>query len=182
MEEPEGVTQQEPIPEAQLADEQRPVTRSGRQSRRPRRLIETMNVSVKAFNAVINLDPDRSIIGQLNYLAATMRPDIQCAVHQCARFCENPRMIHEKAVKRIIRYLKRTRNKGIDMTVDPSKGIECYVDADFAGAYDKNDSSNPRDLLSRMGYVVKYAGCPIIWTSKLASTLPFSRRIVQEKT
>ena len=50
----------------------------------------------------------RSIIGQLNYLAATTRPDIQFAVHQCARFCESPKMSHEKAVKRIVRYLKRT--------------------------------------------------------------------------
>ena len=48
--------------------------------------------------------PYRSLVGQLNYLAATTRPDIAFAVHQCARFSNNPREPH-MAVKHIIRYL-----------------------------------------------------------------------------
>jgi hypothetical protein len=115
----------------------------------------------------------RSIIGQLNYLAATTRPDILCAVHNCARFCEDPRLSHEKAVKRIIRYLKRTKDKGLSMEVDKDKGFECYVDANFAGDYVKH-STNPRDCLSRTGFVVKYAGCPVTWASKLQSTIALS--------
>jgi len=116
----------------------------------------------------------RSIVGQLNYLAATTRPEIQFAVHQCARFVSEPKMSHEKAVKRIVRYLKRTRDKGLILHVDKSKGIECYVDADFAGGYRKEDPSNPRDCLSRTGYVIKFAGCPIVWSSKLQSTIALS--------
>lgn len=116
----------------------------------------------------------RSIIGQLNYLASTTRPEIQFAVHQCARFVSDPKMSHEKAVKRIIRYLKRTRDKGIIMQVDKSKGIECFVDADFAGGYQKENTSNPRDCLSRTGYIIKYAGCPIVWSSKLQTTIALS--------
>ncbi|MDA3833359.1 MAG: reverse transcriptase domain-containing protein [Spirochaetales bacterium] len=116
----------------------------------------------------------RSIIGQLNYLAATTRPEIQFAVHQCARFCEDPKMSHEKAVKRIVRYLKRTRDQGIIMHVDKSKGIECFVDADFAGGYQKHNTKNPRDCLSRTGFVIKYAGCPIVWSSKLQTTIALS--------
>ena len=116
----------------------------------------------------------RSIIGQLNYLASTTRPDIQFAVHQCARFVADPKMSHEKAVKRIVRYLKRTRDRGMIMHVDKSKGIECFVDADFAGGYRKEDSTNARDCLSRTGYIIKYAGCPIVWCSKLQSTIALS--------
>jgi hypothetical protein len=108
----------------------------------------------------------RSIIGQLNYLAATTRPEIQFAVHQCARFCDNPKMSHEKAVKRIVRYLKRTKDQGMVLNVDQQKGIECFVDADFAGTFDKNKQTSPRDGLSRTGFIVKYAGCPIILSSK----------------
>jgi hypothetical protein len=55
--------------------------------------------------------------------------------------------------------------------VDKIKGIECYVDAEFSGAYDKNDSTSPRDCLSGTGLVVKYAGCPIVWGSKLQTTI-----------
>jgi len=83
-------------------------------------------------------------------------------------------MSHEKAVKRIIRYLKRTRDKGIIMQVDHSKGIECFVDADFAGGYQKDNPTNPRDCLSRTGYIIKYAGCPIVWSSKLQTTIALS--------
>ena len=116
----------------------------------------------------------RSVIGQLSYLAATTRPEIQFAVHQCARFSQDPKMVHEKAVKRIVRYLKRTPDKGLILSVDKTKGIECYVDADFAGGFSKTNATNPRDCLSRTGYVVKYAGCPIVWTSKMQTLIALS--------
>ena len=116
----------------------------------------------------------RSVIGQLNYLAATTRPEIQFAVHQCARFCQDPKMVHEKAVKRIVRYLKRTKDKGLILSVDKTKGIECFVDADFAGGMTQGNTTNPRDCLSRTGYVVKYAGCPIVWASKLQTLIALS--------
>ena len=44
----------------------------------------------------------RSAIGMLNYLAASTRPDCLYAVHQCARFSADPRLSHERAIKRII--------------------------------------------------------------------------------
>ncbi len=116
----------------------------------------------------------RSIIGQLNYLAATTRPEIQFAVHQCARFCENPKMTHEKAVKRIVRYLKRTKDQGLILHVDKNKGLECFVDADFAGSFKKENPTNPKDCLSRTGFVVKFANCPIVWASKLQTTIALS--------
>jgi hypothetical protein len=43
----------------------------------------------------------RSVIGKLNYLEKSSRPDISYAVHQCARFCSNPKVEHTAAVKRI---------------------------------------------------------------------------------
>jgi len=54
----------------------------------------------------------RRAIGVLNYIAASSRPDISFAVHQCTRFSQSPGRVHELAVKRIIRYLKGTRTKG----------------------------------------------------------------------
>lgn len=115
-----------------------------------------------------------SVIGQLNYLAGPTHPDIQFAVHQCARFWEDPKMLHEKAVKRIIRYLKRTRDKGLTLSVDKGRGLECYVDSDFAGGFNRTTPNHPNDCKSRTGYVIKYAGCPILWSSKLQSTIALS--------
>lgn len=113
----------------------------------------------------------RSAIGMLNYLAATTRPDTLYAVHQCARFPANPRLSHERAVKRIVQYLKKTRDKGIIMTPNKDKGIQCYVDADFAGGFSSETSEDPVSVFSRTGYVIYYYGCPLIWVSKLRSEI-----------
>jgi hypothetical protein len=43
----------------------------------------------------------RHVIGKLLYLEKSTRPDISCAVHQCARHCANPKIQHTAAVKRI---------------------------------------------------------------------------------
>ena len=115
----------------------------------------------------------RSVIGMLNYLCGT-RPDILFAVHQCARFCEHPKLSHEKAVKRIVRYLKNTPNEGVVLRPDSSRGIQCYVDADFAGSWNSTDSDDPSSVYSRTGYVIMYAGCPIVWVSKLQTEVALS--------
>jgi len=53
----------------------------------------------------------RRVIGQLNFLEKSTRPDIAYAVHQCARFSSNPKESHKKAVLRIGRYLMDTRSQ-----------------------------------------------------------------------
>jgi hypothetical protein len=52
----------------------------------------------------------RHVIGELLYLEKSTRPDISCAVHQCARHCTNPKIQHTAAVKRIGRYLLGTKD------------------------------------------------------------------------
>jgi len=86
-----------------------------------------------------------SVIGMLNYLCGT-RPDILYSVNQCSRFCNNPKLSHEKAIKRIICYLKRTPSEGIYLCPDSSKGIQCYVDADFASGWNASDCEEPSSV------------------------------------
>jgi hypothetical protein len=54
-----------------------------------------------------------TVVGMLMYLSANTRPDISYAVHQAARHTHAPRAPHAVAVKRILRYLCGTRDKGI---------------------------------------------------------------------
>jgi hypothetical protein len=49
----------------------------------------------------------RSMIGSLLYLCAS-RPDIMLSVCMCARFQANPKEVHLRVVKRIMRYLVYT--------------------------------------------------------------------------
>jgi len=116
----------------------------------------------------------RSVQGMLTYLAGSTRPDIQFAVHQTSRFCNDPKAIHGKAIKRIGRYLKRTRDKGLIFSPNKNNGFEDWADADFAGGWNLKDSGCMRSVLSRSGFIIKYASCPIAWSSKLQSEIALS--------
>jgi hypothetical protein len=74
----------------------------------------------------------RSMIGSLLYLCAS-RPNIMLSVCICARFQANPKEVHLRAVKRIMRYLVYTPKFGLwypkGSTFDPIG----YSEADYAG-------------------------------------------------
>ena len=116
----------------------------------------------------------RQAVGMLNYLTSTTRPDLAMAVHQTARFCIDPKLSHERAIQRIGKYLIGTFDKGIIFKPDITKGIECFVDADFAGGWNQADAIDAGSVLSRTGYVIMYAGCPLTWCSKLQSEIALS--------
>ena len=117
----------------------------------------------------------RSIIGKLNYLEKSTRPDIAYAVHQCARFSADPKVEHGQAIKWLGRYLYGTRSKGLIMKPDDNATLEMYVDSDWSGNWDPSiaatDSSTAR---SRHGFVVKYCGCPLFWGSQLQTEIALS--------
>ena len=116
----------------------------------------------------------QTAVGMLSYLQGHMRPDISMPVHQTAHFCNNPKLSHEQAITCLGRYLLGSRNKGIKYKVDLSKGLECYVDADFAGGWDQTDPHDTSNLMSRSGFVIKYTDCPIYWSSKLQTEISLS--------
>ena len=116
----------------------------------------------------------RSVIGMLNYLANTTRPDISMAVHQCARFSNDPKLSHEKAIKHIIKYLIGTKNMGIKVRIDMKKGLEAFVDSDFASGWSKANPDDVATLYSRTGYIIYFFGIPLTWTSKLQSRIALS--------
>ena len=116
----------------------------------------------------------QTAIGMLSYLQGHTQPDISMPVHQTAHFCNDPKLSHEQAITCIERYLLGSRNKGIKNKVDLSKGLECYVDAAFAGGWDQTDLHGASNLMSRSCFVIKYADCPIYWSSKLQTKIAVS--------
>ena len=73
-----------------------------------------------------------SVVGMLLYVSNNTRPDITFAVSQVARFTANPKKSHATAVKTIVRYLIRTRMKGLIVKPDGTYDLDTWVDADFA--------------------------------------------------
>jgi hypothetical protein len=121
--------------------------------------------------------PYSKIVGKLNFLEKSTRPDISFAVHQCARFSANPKQSHVAALRRIGRYLKGTSDKGMIIDPNNSGSFECWADADFAGNYEKDNPHRDVDAMtakSRSGYVIMYAGTPLVWGSKLQTEVALS--------
>ena len=117
----------------------------------------------------------RSIIGKLNFLEKSTCPDIAYAGHQCARFSSNPKQSHGKAVEHIASYLKGTRDHGIIIKPDTVKSMEVFADADFSGNWNRIDAEfDPNTAKSRTGYLITFCDCPIIWTSKIQTTIALS--------
>ena len=116
----------------------------------------------------------RSVIGKLNYLERGTRSDIAYITHQCARFLTNPRKEHGDAIRWLGRYLKGTQDKGTILKPTIGEELAVYVDADFAGNYDRDDTSNPDTARSRHGYIILYEGCPVSWKSQLQNEITLS--------
>jgi len=106
-----------------------------------------------------------SAIGSLLYLTSATRPDIAYAVNKMAQFSANPTTVHWAKVKRIIEYLKGTKNLGLHFT---KKNLELigYSDADFAG--------DIVDRKSTSGFVFTRGGAAISWMSRKQSMVALS--------
>ena len=75
-------------------------------------------------------------------------------------------------MKTILRYLKKTADKGIIVKpANKSFNLDLYVDADFCGLFGREDPRDPNSVRSRTGYIVILCGWPIIWKSQLQTHL-----------
>ena len=96
----------------------------------------------------------RSVVGALLYLSTTTRPDISYSVSQVAKFCENPQPAHWNGVKRILAYLKATRDHGLWLG-GRDEPVVGYTDADSAGDLDDSKSTS--------GNIFFYKGGTVSW-------------------
>jgi hypothetical protein len=115
-----------------------------------------------------------SIVGMLLYLSTNTRPDITFAVSQVARFNSNPKVSHAKAIKTIVRYLKRTFDMGTIVKPTGKLNIACWVDADFAGLHGSEPATDRNSARSRTGWIVCLGGTPLLWKSQLQSCVTLS--------
>ena len=122
----------------------------------------------------------RRVIGKLNFLEKSSRPDIAYAAHQCARFCSDPKDSHYEAVIHLAKYLQATKHKGLILDPKSTQSFEAYADADFAGNWNRPTAmEDPSTSKSRTGYVVTYCNCPVIWGSKLQTCVSLSTTEVE---
>ena len=115
-----------------------------------------------------------TVVGMLMYITTNSRPDITYAVNQCARFAHCPKQSHAAGIKRILRYLRGTRTKGMHIFPTGKYNVDFFVDADFAGLWESENDQDPISVKSRTGFVFMLMGCPLLWMSKLQTQIALS--------
>lgn len=109
--------------------------------------------------------PYREAVGSLMYAAIGTRPDITFAVTALSQFMQNPGRMHWDAVKRVLRYLKGTRELWL-VYGDTQNGIKGFSDADWGS------TTEHRHLIS--GYVYTLDGGAISWSAKKQNVVALS--------
>jgi len=108
------------------------------------------------------------LLGELQFLANSTRPDIAFAVNRLASYTANPSLQHYAAAKRILRYLAGTKDHGITYSksaANTNNSFYGFADAAFA---------NHDDHKSTSGYVFLASGGAITWKSKKQTTIALS--------
>jgi len=110
--------------------------------------------------------PYRQAIGSLMYVMLGTRPDIAFSVGCLARYSENPQPDHWTAVKRILRYLKGTRNCTIQYGGSGLFEAIGYSDSDWAGCHESRKSTE--------GFIFLIGGGAVTWRSKKQTVVAMS--------
>jgi hypothetical protein len=135
------------------------------------RLLSRHSTSDDAFDNSFHY---KSVIGKLNYLEKSTQSDIAYITRQCARFTSDPKKEHGQALRWLGRYLRETKDKGTILRPVKGKDLELYVNADFSGNWDANETWDRDTARSRHGYIIKYEGCAIMWKSQMQTEIALS--------
>jgi hypothetical protein len=112
----------------------------------------------------------RSMISSLLYLCAS-RSDIMLSVCMCARFQADPKEVHLRAVKRIMRYLVYTPKFGLWYPKGSTFDLIGYSDADWAECkIDRKSTSGTCQFLGRS---------LVSWASKKQNSVALSTAEVE---
>lgn len=125
-----------------------------------------VKLNIEKYEGTNSDNPYQQLIGSLMYLAVLTRPDIAYAVGYLSQFNKCHSDKHWTYAKRILRYLKKTRNLGLKYCKIGNVNIQGYVDADWA--------NDPTDRRSYTGFCFMLSGSVISWSCKKQRTVALS--------
>ncbi|KAK0170574.1 hypothetical protein PV328_008411 [Microctonus aethiopoides] len=124
-----------------------------------------INLNLKNESDTCFEAPYQNLIGGLMYLSVLTRPDISYPVSYLSQFNTCYSETHWKHVKRILKYLKGTKEYGIRFVKDDNY-MRGYVDASWG--------SNFNDRKSYTGFCFCFSNGPIVWESRKQNTVALS--------
>ena len=113
-----------------------------------------------------NASSYRSCLAACLYASRMTRPDIAFAVSRLGRFGHNPGEAHVAELKRLLRYLIGTKDRGLLYTKTGSAVFQAFADADYATDVDTRKSVS--------GYVIMMFGAALSWQATLQESVSLS--------
>lgn len=101
-------------------------------------------------------------VAKLLYAVAFTRSDLAESASRLARYFNQPREIHWKALKHTLRYVKKTLSYRLMF----DRGSSVVRDTVILTGYSDANHGSENDRKSTSGYVFYIGGCPISWKSK----------------
>ncbi len=114
-----------------------------------------------------------SMIGSIGYAATTVRFDVAYGLSVLSRILANPNDKHINVVKRIIKYLVKTKELGITWKVTAEDRKTGFADVIF-GAVDTSFAMDPITCRSHAGFVTFCNHGLVSWRSKLKAIVTLS--------
>ncbi|KAL0448264.1 UNVERIFIED_CONTAM: Copia protein [Sesamum latifolium] len=111
----------------------------------------------------------RKLIGSLLYL--NTRADITHSVSLLSRFMNKLSKTYFATTKRILRYLKGTKNQGVEFKKEENCKLVGYTDSDWVGSVD--------DRKSTSGYIFCLGTNVILWSSRKQNYIALSSAEVE---
>ena len=113
--------------------------------------------------------PYRQILGSIRYLVSCTRPDLSYCAGFLSRFMQNPGLAHWQALKRVLRYLKYTKDMGLTYRSFQSKNssqLSEWINTSLVGWTDSDWGGDLDTSRSTSGMVFIFGGAAIAWKSK----------------
>jgi len=110
--------------------------------------------------------PYREAVGILMYLMVGTRPDLCFAIGKLSRFVSCYGKEHWAAIKRVLRNVKGSMDKGLVFDKSASYVLQGYSDADWAGNHETRRSTT--------GFTFIFGGAAVSWGSKLQKKVALS--------
>ena len=84
------------------------------------------------------------------------------SVNQATKFISDLKAVHDTTFKRLFNHLLGALDKGLEFKPDATKGLETFVDAEFAGACNSSTTDDPTSVYSRTSFIIKCQNFPIL--------------------
>jgi hypothetical protein len=120
------------------------------------------------FVGLIDHSEYQAVVGQILFASLFTRPDLSYAIGVVSRHSHAPSKAAWKAVKHLLRYIKKTKEEKLTLGrgKDTDLQLEVFVDADLGGDIETRKSTT--------GVIAMMNGGAVSWESKLQKSVALS--------